>query len=355
MAAFSTNQVRHFYVVNDTPVDSKDSLATAGQITTATKDATGESFYFTYQGPETIIRTDAIPVKNIIDVRAARATTQRTKRVAKLLTLADIGADTDIITGQDYILRVEIQQAFGNSDEDYYFKNAAVHGFSDMTASQFYVLMAVSLAKNFSREVSTFVNIYLTVGDAETDPDVTNVVEVSGSPKPSDFTDTYNGILIEEAEQPWTRGMYEKLPVKFNVVPTTITYDGEERIWGVVADATADRGLYTINGYKIADMEYFYMGERGDQYRMIGFPNVIFTKYLVNPTYEYDTLDIHYYFEGSGMNSNRSQKTLTIVAQVDPDEGGSALDDILSSIATITGETYTIIGDSNGVSEDETA
>lgn len=346
MAAFSTNQVRHFYVVNDSLV-GKDELTTAGQITAATKDATGESFYFTYQGPETIIRTDAIPVKNIIDVKASRASAQRTKRVAKVLTLADIGADTDIITGQDYILRVEIQQAFGNSDEDYYFKNAAVHGYSDMTASQFYTLMAVSLAKNFSREVSTFVNIYLVKGDVGAEPDVTsedNIVAIAGTAKPSEFTDNYVGILIEEAEQPWTRGMYEKLPVKFNVVPTTIKYDGEERIWGVVEDATDDRGLYTINGYKIADMEYFYMGERGDQYRMIGFPNVIFTKYLVNPTKEYDTLDIHYYFEGSGMNSNRSQKTLTIVCEVDDDT--SALGDILDSIAAITGDSYTINGDS---------
>lgn len=342
MAAFSTNQVRHLYVVSEGTVDSKTDLTTAGQITGATKDATGESFYFTYQGPETVIRTDAIPVKNIIDIKAARATTQRTKRVAKLLTLADIGADTDIITGQDYILRVEIQQAFGNSDEDYYFKNAAVHGYSDMTASQFYVLMAVSLAKNFSREVSTFVNIYLVTGET---PDVANPIAVNGSAKPRDFEDEYTGILIEEAEQPWTRGMYEKLPVKFNVVPTTIKYDGEERIWGIVADATEDRGLYVINGYKIADMEYFYMGERGDQYRMIGFPNVIFTKYLVNPTKEYDTLDIHYYFEGSGMNSNRSQKTLTIVAEAaDTDDGGSAIDTILSSIAAITNGEYTIKG-----------
>ena len=35
----------------------------------------------------------------------------------------------------------------------------------------------------------------------------------------------------------------------------------------------------------------FYMGKKGDNTESIGWPNVISTKYLVDPTAEYNTKD----------------------------------------------------------------
>jgi hypothetical protein len=58
------------------------------------------------------------------------------------------------------------------------------------------------------------------------------------------------------------------------------------------------------------------MGERGDIYRNVGWPNVIPTKYLVvDETKDYDVLDIHYYYEGAGENPQKSEKDITIVAE----------------------------------------
>ena len=63
-------------------------------------------------------------------------------------------------------------------------------------------------------------------------------------------------------------------------------------------------------GQKIADLEYFCMGERGDQYRNAGWPNVIPTKYLVDPTAEYDLYTIHYAYVGEGTHQEKSEKDI---------------------------------------------
>jgi len=187
------------------------------------------------------------------------------------------------------------------SDEDQYFKFGAVHATKNMTAEQFYAKMAESLNKNFSRELGT----YLT------------------------FKANADSLEISEVEQPWHLGTYAQERVYFEVYPTTIYADGDEVIWGVtnatgqVEDSKGntvtdcgDAGTVK-DGKKIADLEYFCMGERGDIYRYKGFPNVIPTTYLVDPKKEYDTLEIHYSFKDSGNSDYKSEKDLTLVAEAD--------------------------------------
>lgn len=55
------------------------------------------------------------------------------------------------------------------------------------------------------------------------------------------------------------------------------------------------------------------MGERGDIYRNMGFPNVIPTTYLVDPTLEYNVVDIHYAYTGGNEEVQKSEKDITVV------------------------------------------
>ena len=189
-----------------------------------------------------------------------------------------------------------------------------------MTASDFYRQMAISLAKNFSRELTKLVEIKLSDG---------TVV------KPSDtketLTGTYTSLVIEEAEQEWTRGIKPQEAVYFDVIPATIAYSGEEVTWGVPVDGVAATPVG--NGKLIADLEYFCMGERGDMYRGIGWPNNIVTKYLVDENKTYDVIDIHYAYVGSNESVQKSEKTLTIVGEA------ADLVDIKSDIQTALGVT----------------
>ena len=72
---------------------------------------------------------------------------------------------------------------------------------------------------------------------------------------------------------------------------------------GVATQVTPTRTVG--DGHNMADLEYFCMGARGDIYRGMGYPNIIHTTYLADPTAVYDTLDIHYYYTGSN-ESDRS-------------------------------------------------
>ena len=151
-------------------------------------------------------------------------------------------------------------------------------------------------------------------------------------------TGTATGVIIEEAEQPWYLGTMPLEFMNFTVMPTTV-YDGtEERIWGVVAEQSSTSKVE--NGKVIADMEYFYMGERGDQYRKIGWPNVINTTYLVDPTVKYNVIDIYYAYQGSTEDIQKSDKYITLVV---PKVGATnSVSNVLTN--TIIGNINTALG-----------
>ena len=90
------------------------------------------------------------------------------------------------------------------------------------------------------------------------------------------------------------------------------------------------------NGQQIADLEWFAAGERGDQYRNVGWPNVIKTKYLVDPTQDYHLLEIHYAFTDTGVNSYRTEKEITIAVPATAN-GKTALNAFISALNTATG------------------
>ena len=136
--------------------------------------------------------------------------------------------------------------------------------------------------------------------------------------------------IIEEAEQPWYLGTMPVAYMNFTVQPTTI-YDGtEERIWGTVTKPTPTKTVK--NGKMIADLEYFLMGERGDQYRNINWPNSIPTTYLADPNSEYHIFDVHYAYVGSNEGVQKSEKTISIVCA-----DKTAMNSIITAFNTATG------------------
>lgn len=153
-----------------------------------------------------------------------------------------------------------------------------------------------------------------------------------------------SGLIVEEVPQEWILGTFPQVPVNFTLMPDTIVVNGDDRIWGLVEKQASTNSI--PDGHKIADLEYFCMGERGDVYRMVGFPNVIRTKYLVNPDLKYNTIDIHYAYVGSNEAVQKSEKDITIVV---PKVGGNSdsnrlTNDIIAAINTATGLEITPLG-----------
>lgn len=320
MATFSVNQVRQLYVA--TAFKTPHVLASDAAGSIAVKNDTAKShLYFEYKGADNLMRSDLIDTKNILYAKATDATA-----MAHDLKSVTIALDSNVnggapVAGQDYILRIAFKQYVGMSDEDQYFKYGMVHAYAGMDASEFYKVLAVSLAKNFSREVVPLIKIEIKTASATT--------EVTPTTKVADLTGTYTEVVITEVEQPWRLGVMAQTPVYFTVQSVPVTVNGDERHWATLTESTSGS---IGNGKTIADLEYFCMGERGDMYRQVGWPNNIPTTYLVDPTKAYCVFDTHYAYVGSNESVQKSEKTITIVCA-----DKAELNKVIAAFNTATG------------------
>lgn len=296
MAIFNVNQNRQFYVVKSFKSSPSDVIAEGDIALGKTKD--GKQIFFKHYGKGGLTRTDLIDVdKSCYAKMTPKADMQRKLKKATVTLSTEVNGGKPIV-GQDYILRIQINNFLSPGDASVYIKSNAVHATKAMSndPSLFYEAMIKSLEKNFSREKQTtgieFLKFETTKG----------------------LESKANGIVITEVgNQPWRLGVLSQDPVNFEVIPTTVKYEGEEVIWGTVE--TGETNQTVGNGHQIADLEYFCQAERGDMFRNMGWPYNIDVKYMVDPTKEYDVLDLHYFFSGDGVQVHKSEKDITFVAE----------------------------------------
>jgi hypothetical protein len=193
------------------------------------------------------------------------------------------------------------------------------------TASTLYKKLALSLVKNMSKETTPLLKVYLASADED--------AEVTVNTKEAELTGEYTGILFEEVEQPWKLGKMPQAFIPFEVQMVPVELDGTSVVWGKVENQDPENKVE--NGKNIADLEYFCMGFRGDEYRGIGYPNNIDTEYLVDATKKYDTLDIHYAYVGANESVQKSEKDITIVCENDGSH--TAMKALIAAINTATG------------------
>ena len=279
MGVFSTNQNRQMYVATAQKASVAKTDA-AGTIAVKSNTAKTE-MYFNYVGADkTVMRSDLIKVDSIMYAKATKADALKLKLKSVKVSLAD-----NLIPGEDYILRINIQQAFGKGDDTTYQKFGAVRATSGMTPTTFWTAMKQSLDRNFSKELTEWFT----------------------------FEASEDGLTITEVEQPWVAGKTPKENVHFDVVNCYIMDTGVE-----VEAFTIAKPTYTLeakNGHIIVDQEIFYMGERGDQYRDTNGLIKINTQYLADANKDYCTIDIHYAFVDSNEGVQKSEKDIYIVGE----------------------------------------
>lgn len=320
----SDNQFRNLYVMK-TYRDSESALAAVGD-TTLKVDTAKNSMYLVYKDTEDNLTSDIIDLKNLLYVKSTKAADMARKLNSQSVTLNE-----DPISGQDYVLNVEVRNFVALGDDSTYIKFGAVHAVKDMTKSDFYKAMAVNLAKNLSREPSPILNVSLKYNSTGT-TNTKVAVLVNGKMQnlaALTSTETYTSIIIDEVEQPWRRGVAQVEPVNFNTTCGTILVDGNDVIWGTVEKKEGDS---INNGKQIADMEWFYHGTRGDIYREATYPDNFDFKSLVDETKAYSTLDIHFAYVGPGVEVAKSERTITVVCA-----DAAELDKLITAIKTATG------------------
>ena len=321
----SDNQFRNLYVMK-TYKASESALAAVGD-TTLKVDTAKNSMYLVYKDTEDNLTSDIIDLKNLLYVKSTKAADMARKLNSQSVTLNE-----DPISGQDYVLNVEVRNFVALGDDSTHIKFGAVHAVKDMTKSDFYKAMAVNLAKNLSREPSPILNVSLNKYNSIGTTNTKVAVLVNGKMQnlaALTSTKTYTSIIIDEVEQPWRRGVAQVEPVNFNTTCGTVLVDDNDVIWGTVEKEEGDP---INNGKQIADMEWFYHGTRGDIYREATYPDNFDFKPLVDETKAYSTLDIHFAYVGPGVEVAKSERTITVVCA-----DAAELNKLITAIKTATG------------------
>lgn len=323
----SDNQFRNLYVMKAYK-DSESTLAAVGDLTLKV-DTAKSNVYLVYKDTEDTITSDLISIKNLLYAKSTKAAD-----MARTLNSQSVTINENPVSGQDYVLNVEVRNFVTLGDDSTHIKFGAVHAVKGMTKSDFYKAMAVNLAKNLSREPSPILNVLLTKNGSAASSKKDSEVAVLLNGKMQNLanltaTETYTNIIIDEVEQPWRRGVAQVEPVNFNTTCGTILMDGDDVIWGTVEK---EEGDHVNNGKQIADMEWFYHGTRGDIYREATYPDNFDFKPLVDETEAYSTLDIHFAYVGPGVEVAKSERTITVVCA-----DAAELNKLITAIKTATG------------------
>lgn len=332
MATFSTNQVKHLYAAK--AVDSNlDSIGDIKFI--AVGDGQIAAKYVGYDG---VVRTD------LINLDSLKGKAVKASSMSEYLKSAYV-ASASAVAGQQYILKVTVDMFGGISYEDKGFIFADYKAKSGDAAKNVLAGLAVNLAKNASKAAyNKLINVYVTTADASdalslgsnlwavSERDAEATVAAYGSLK---------AIIIEAAEQPWILGRapYEKL--YFSVAADPIISSGVETSWASIVYDEAHPNDAIQNSKKIADLEYFCMGERGDQYRNVGWPNSFEFKPMVNPEaqYGYHVIELTWAYQGNAEDIQKSPKELVIVAPAEGATTYTVINAIAADINSAAGST----------------
>lgn len=255
---FSTNQVRQFYVAN-----AEGDLVV--------KDHGGFRYLELKEGG----RSDLMDPKKITHIEHTLASELALYDKSKTVTLESFES------GKVYTIKVVLTNLYGAGDEVAHPIVAAASGTS-------------------KGEVLTSLANTLTESVKKNYPFITfAATTTSGSEKLT------VGTALAEAIKGWDPAI---APIK------DITFEVYGENLQVSKGYTKGAAVAGTNGKKLAELEWFCMGERADQYRMMGYPNIIKTKYKIDPTKDYDVVDICYFYSDNKEGVQRSEKVITIAA-----------------------------------------
>lgn len=268
----STSQVRQLYVVTGLA----DSTPTTEGNIQVKATAGNKEVYFLHKGKGGLVHSDLIPVKLIRSLTQTAYAKMHTKLKSKTITISDTP-----IVGQTYDIKLTFRNYIGMGDEDTTVRVAAKTVKSSMTNAQLATALKDALEANMAGE---------------------NLCSLSVAS---------NVITVTEVEQPWELGKFPVAVIPFEVTLGTIVENGvTHNEWGTVAagaDTTASDAIK-----KLADLEWFCMGDRASQDRQ-GGPYALESKMMINMGSTYDVINICYAFQGEGVSAQFSEKQLHLL------------------------------------------
>ena len=287
--AFSINQVRHLFVASD-PKTANAAVTDLGD--TSACGVAGKSLYFKHFGQGGVICSDKIDVEKIISAKLTAGTKLNTPLYKNTLTVSSS------VAGTVYTIKVFCQEVVGGVQNQRTI--VASYTAADTTAANLAKGLRIALRKALGFQVAD------TASSEASSDDVINI----NNYKEALFTvsGSSTSVVISEVAPYWELG---KFPAgKVIRIPEH----------GVVIDPISCGSIaYATNGNaadaskKLADLEYFCLGARGDEYRGMGYPYDLQTKGEVVVSNDYDVIDIHYAYVGANESVQKSEKDITIL------------------------------------------
>lgn len=309
MSVFNTDQARHFYVTNTV----EDIFVDGGEFV---KIDVGSTYA---AAPSDIIEKKQVEYINVTSAVNKLVRTRKKVTVGMNAAILDSG---NVPAGYHFVLKLIFRQFVSNSDEDRLVKIADVYTKAAMTPANFMTALKDSIDKNLAAEESA--------------SGVTLLTRVVSS----------NTLVLSEAYMPWKLGKMSVATLPFDVVAEPIVIDNIEVDWATLTPAAVSKdSTDTVAGAeKLADLEWFCLGERGDIYRGIGWPNNIETKYQIDATGStaYSIVDLTYFYMGNNEDIQHSRKTVTFAcAAVDAEDAAAAFAEAFpNAIVKVDGEVY---------------
>lgn len=321
MVNFNTNQTRHLYVA--TGVGSAVGSLTPGQIMLGGPDK-NDNIWFHYKNAEgDLVRSDSINIKNIKYVTKTTAAQLATplKQVLITPTMGNSVIEKSYGSTFDLIVHVRNLTSYDNSDSISFVASVTIDNNID-TDVKFNKALAEAVALAMPKPIKGVDYLKVYSNGAE----VTKAIAKAGT-----ATGSANGIVIAQAPQKHVRGKLSNEPLEFDVefrshvaVDLRFGYSSidESFQWGTATVLkSGDAGFIAANAsipgyFKVADLEYFAMGERGDYYRGYLYPNDYTPEYLVKTdgSVNYDILNIEFFYQGGAENIQKSPRLIQIAA-----------------------------------------
>lgn len=291
---FSTNQVIQFFDVTGATVAVKTILDKVNGKTVAVAVNVGSD------------RSDFIKPENILHTNYTKASEQKLQTKAVLVALNSAVNGGAPVAGQDYVLTLTYSGHIGN--EDTYHKFASVHATSGMTAAQFYLALAKDMLVQQGVEYEKLYELKTADGTVITSDNITeNLVK--------------DGFYICEPIPDWELGAVPETLMNISLATNTIKVSGiETKQWLANYEfaGVADVSTELYNTHKIADLEYFALGEKGLSAGLVGWPDNIKPNLKVDASAAlgYDIYTVHFAYVGANASNQKSEKDLVFVEKV---------------------------------------
>lgn len=304
MAVFSINQVSQMFVAKtlktSTPTEEGD-IQVKG-----TKDG---SLYVISYGKGGLVRSDLIDTDKILYAKQTPSASLNTKLHGYTITVTGTP-----VKGQVYTLKINFRNYIGIGDEDTISIVAAVTAGIPYTLKDNKTVVTPITGDQIAICLADFL---------ERDATFNRLAKIHVSD--SVFS-------IYEIEQPWVRGKMQAGQVVTLDMPTVgYVSDGdlETNDWATVTkadDNTANDGMK-----KLADLEYFTAGAKGDEYRGMGYPYNMDYDYMLDGKTEMDVISIHYFYQGANHEVQKSEKDLFIAVPKGNSTIAKAIDAIVNN------------------------